>query len=595
MSATNGAGQYDAVDRRRRPQRPRRRLLPGDAPACGRSCCERREIVGGCCVTEEFAPGYRASTGAYVLSMLREPVWRDMRLVERGIDGRPGRPVAEPVRRRLAPAPRRRPRRRRRRDRAASRPPTPRALPEFEDELGRARRADHAADRHDAARPARLRRAATCRAAWLGGARGAQPRRGSPTRCTCSPPRRPSTSTSASRATTSGRRSAGTRSTTRLGGPSTPGHRATSCSTTTPPRRPAAGSAQWGFVRGGIGRGHRGDGRRGARGRRRRSAPRPRSSAILVEDGARRRASCWTSGERGARAARALQRRPEDDLPAAGRRTARCPTDFRAAVAAYRCEGTSMKINLAVDRLPVAAGDRRRRASSRTTAGSWRSTRPLAEMDRGQAEARAGQPGGRPPHRALLPDRPRPLAGARRPSRGDDRRQLAALHARRGHWDELRDEVADRAIGEARRLLPRPRGLDRRTARCSAPLDLERGSGSDRRPRAARRDGASTSSSTCARSAAGPTTAPRSTASTSAAPAPTPAAASPAPTAATAPARSSATIAAWRRSSAGRGDEPPDPGRSGSRSRRRRWRSTRPDPRSREILGADRARPPIRA
>jgi phytoene dehydrogenase-like protein len=46
---------------------------------------ERREIVGGCAVTEEFAPGFRASTGAYVLSMLRESVWRDMRLVERGI------------------------------------------------------------------------------------------------------------------------------------------------------------------------------------------------------------------------------------------------------------------------------------------------------------------------------------------------------------------------------------------------------------------------------------------------------------------------------------------------------------------------------
>src|SRR5204862_1304801 len=46
---------------------------------------ERREIVGGCCVTEEFSPGYRASTGAYVLSMLREPVWRDMRLAERGV------------------------------------------------------------------------------------------------------------------------------------------------------------------------------------------------------------------------------------------------------------------------------------------------------------------------------------------------------------------------------------------------------------------------------------------------------------------------------------------------------------------------------
>jgi phytoene dehydrogenase-like protein len=46
---------------------------------------ERREIVGGACVTEEFAPGYRASPGAYVLSMLRGSVWRDLRLRQRGL------------------------------------------------------------------------------------------------------------------------------------------------------------------------------------------------------------------------------------------------------------------------------------------------------------------------------------------------------------------------------------------------------------------------------------------------------------------------------------------------------------------------------
>jgi phytoene dehydrogenase-like protein len=46
---------------------------------------ERRDIVGGACNTEEFAPGFRASTGAYVLSMLRESIWRDMDLVRRGI------------------------------------------------------------------------------------------------------------------------------------------------------------------------------------------------------------------------------------------------------------------------------------------------------------------------------------------------------------------------------------------------------------------------------------------------------------------------------------------------------------------------------
>jgi phytoene dehydrogenase-like protein len=46
---------------------------------------ERRDIVGGACVTEEFAPGFHASPGAYVLSMLRDGIWRDMRLARRGL------------------------------------------------------------------------------------------------------------------------------------------------------------------------------------------------------------------------------------------------------------------------------------------------------------------------------------------------------------------------------------------------------------------------------------------------------------------------------------------------------------------------------
>src|SRR3982750_4982814 len=46
---------------------------------------ERRDILGGACNTEEFAPGFRASTGAYVLSMLRRSIWQDMDLVRRGI------------------------------------------------------------------------------------------------------------------------------------------------------------------------------------------------------------------------------------------------------------------------------------------------------------------------------------------------------------------------------------------------------------------------------------------------------------------------------------------------------------------------------
>jgi phytoene dehydrogenase-like protein len=46
---------------------------------------ERRHLLGGACVTEEFAPGFFASPGAYVLSMLRDHVRRDLRLDARGL------------------------------------------------------------------------------------------------------------------------------------------------------------------------------------------------------------------------------------------------------------------------------------------------------------------------------------------------------------------------------------------------------------------------------------------------------------------------------------------------------------------------------
>ena len=46
---------------------------------------ERREIVGGCCVTEEIAPGCRASTASYIASMLRPEVIRDLELSSHGL------------------------------------------------------------------------------------------------------------------------------------------------------------------------------------------------------------------------------------------------------------------------------------------------------------------------------------------------------------------------------------------------------------------------------------------------------------------------------------------------------------------------------
>jgi phytoene dehydrogenase-like protein len=46
---------------------------------------ERREIVGGACVTEEIAPGCRASTTSYIASMLRPEVIRDLQLARHGL------------------------------------------------------------------------------------------------------------------------------------------------------------------------------------------------------------------------------------------------------------------------------------------------------------------------------------------------------------------------------------------------------------------------------------------------------------------------------------------------------------------------------
>jgi phytoene dehydrogenase-like protein len=46
---------------------------------------ERRKIIGGCCVTEEIAPGCRVSTTSYIASMLRPEVIAELRLADRGL------------------------------------------------------------------------------------------------------------------------------------------------------------------------------------------------------------------------------------------------------------------------------------------------------------------------------------------------------------------------------------------------------------------------------------------------------------------------------------------------------------------------------
>src|ERR1700680_1902979 len=46
---------------------------------------ERRGVVGGAAVTEEFHPGFRNSTAAYAVSLLQPKIIRDLKLHEHGL------------------------------------------------------------------------------------------------------------------------------------------------------------------------------------------------------------------------------------------------------------------------------------------------------------------------------------------------------------------------------------------------------------------------------------------------------------------------------------------------------------------------------
>src|SRR5512146_207833 len=46
---------------------------------------ERRHVVGGAAVTEEFHPGFRNSLASYTVSLLHPEVIRDLRLAEHGL------------------------------------------------------------------------------------------------------------------------------------------------------------------------------------------------------------------------------------------------------------------------------------------------------------------------------------------------------------------------------------------------------------------------------------------------------------------------------------------------------------------------------
>ncbi len=427
---------------------------------------ERREIVGGCAVTEEFAPGFRASTGAYVLSMLREPVWRDLRLVERGVVVDPAGPALnlgpdgsallldDDLDRTQA-------------EFARFSPADARALPAFEEELARIAELITPLIDTTPPDPRRLRPRELARLARLGsmaarhhaligdaaflfGTSAIQYLR--------------EWFSSEQALATLGWHAINDST----AGPSTPGtahvllHDHAS-------EQAGGGIRQWGFVRGGIGRlpEAMADAAREAGAEIRTEAPVER---IVVEDD--RATGVLLAGGEEIAARRVLSNADPKTtlLRLAGED--RLPERFAAALRAYRCEGTSVKINLAVDQLPMAAA--MNGAGVQPYHRGIAEVNPtIAQMDEAQAEARAGRPAADPHIELCVPT-------VHDPSLAPEGRHVVTIDVNSqpysladGSWDDIRDEVADRAVDKLGEYFPNLPGsiLERQVL---APPDLER-------------------------------------------------------------------------------------------------------------------------
>src|ERR1700733_3531927 len=58
---------------------------------------ERRDIIGGAAVTEEFSPGFRASRFSYVMSLFHPRVMRDLELTSLGLEVLPANDLFCPL------------------------------------------------------------------------------------------------------------------------------------------------------------------------------------------------------------------------------------------------------------------------------------------------------------------------------------------------------------------------------------------------------------------------------------------------------------------------------------------------------------------
>jgi phytoene dehydrogenase-like protein len=427
---------------------------------------ERREIVGGCAVTEEFASGFHASTGAYVLSMLREPVWRDLRLVERGVAVDAAGPAlnlhadgsallvdddVSATQEQFA------------RFSAAD----ARALPAFEAELGQIAELITPLIDTTPPDPRRLRPRELARLARLGGMAARHRARIADATFLFG-----TSATQYLREWFSSEQVLAALGWHAINdstaGPSTPGtayvllHDHAS-------EQAGGGIRQWGFVRGGMGRlpEAMADAAREAGAEIRTEAPVER---ILVADG--RATGLQLAGGEQLEARRVLSNADPKTTLLGLVESGLLPERFAAALHAYRCEGTSVKINLAVDRLPVAAvlgGEGVQPYHS----GIAEINPTIAQMDAAQATARAGNPAEDPHIELCVPT-------VHDPSLAPEGKHVVTIDVNsqpytlaEGSWDDVRDRVADRAIAKIGEHFPNlPDSIIERQV--LAPPDLER-------------------------------------------------------------------------------------------------------------------------
>jgi phytoene dehydrogenase-like protein len=151
------------------------------------------------------------------------------------------------------------------------------------------------------------------------------------------------------------------------------------------------------------------------------------------------------------------------------------PEDFVGRIEAYKTDGSSMKMNLAVSELPRFASELRDGGDDVHDhhRGLIQITKPLAHLDVDQHEASVGVPADRPHIELCIPT-------VHDPSLAPEGHHVVTLGVRSQpyrldgkDWDDVKDDVADRVIEYVGSFIPNLPGsiLHREVL---TPLDLER-------------------------------------------------------------------------------------------------------------------------